>query len=124
MSRDIAGTNRKFTSNGVSYRIAADANFTETITAFENSMIASSGQAMRKMVKRVPSREGIVLLTNADERENLIADSESLDLGKFSYTNAAGDEYKCEGTIEIENNETEENRTTCQIHPVDRWTKI
>jgi hypothetical protein len=69
-------------------------------------------------------REGIVLLVNADEREDLIAFAEGLDDLKISYSNAAGDEYKCEGTIEIENSETEENRLTCQVHPRGTWTPI
>jgi hypothetical protein len=124
MARDIAGSLRKFTIEGQSFRVAADANVTETITQFENSMVATSGEAMRKMTKRVPMREGIVLLVNADEREDLIAFAESLDDLKISYSNAAGDEYKCEGTIEIENSETEENRLTCQVHPRDIWTPI
>jgi hypothetical protein len=124
MANDISGSNRAFTIEGISFRVAADANFTEMISQFENSMVPTSGRAMRKMVKRILTREGIVLVTNADERQLLIDFAESLDDLKISYTNAAGDQYKCEGTIEIENNETEENRTSCQVHPRDRWTPI
>ncbi len=122
MARKIAGSNRKFTIEGITYNIAADANFTETFAEYENSMIASSGGAMRKMIKRVPTREGIVLLTEALEREQLKSFAEQLDDLKFSYTNAAGDTYRAEGTIEVENNETEENRTTIQAIPRNGWT--
>jgi hypothetical protein len=120
-ARDVSGSLRKFTVEGQSFAVAADANVTETITNFENAMVATSGAAMRKMTKRVPIREGLILIVNADERVDLIAYSESLDDLQISYTNAAGDEYKCQGTIEIENSETEENRLTCQIHPRDGW---
>jgi hypothetical protein len=121
-ARDISGTPRTFTAEGETFRLAGDANITETFTEFENEMIASSGTAMRKMTKRIPMREGIVLLTNADERETLKVFAEQLDDLKISYTNAAGDRYKCEGAIEIENNETEDNRTTLQVHPRGQWT--
>jgi hypothetical protein len=77
---------------------------------------------MRKMLKRVPVREGIVLVTNADEREVLKSFAEGLEDLKISYTNAAGDTYRCEGTIEVESNETEENRTTCKVMPREEWT--
>jgi len=119
---DVAGSLRGMTIDGIAFRAAADANISETITQFENSMVASSGNAMRKMMKRVPVRESVVLLTNASEREQLIALAEGLDDLQFSYTNAAGDAYRCEGTFEIESHETEENRTTVQIHPRGSWT--
>jgi hypothetical protein len=122
MALDIAGTNREFTVEGISFRVAGDANFSEIITQFENAMIPTSGQAMRKMTKRIPARESVVLITNAAERQDLLAFAESLDDLKFSYTNAAGDVYKCEGALEIEANETEENRTTCQVLPRGEWT--
>jgi len=122
MANDISGSLRKLTIEGISYNVASDANFTEMLTSFENSMIASSGKNMRKMVKRVKTVEGVVLLTNADERIALIAVAESIDDLKLSYTNAAGDTYKAEGTIEIEAHETEENKTNCIMLPRGDWT--
>lgn len=122
MPNDIAGSLRKLTIEGISFRVAADANLTETITRFENSMIATSGRSMRKMMRRVPIREGVVLITNAAERESLKSFAESIDDLKFTYVNAAGDTYRCEGSMEIESSETEENRTSCIIQPREDWT--
>lgn len=122
MARKIAGSNRKLTIEGVSYDVAADSNFSEMISSFENSMIPTSGKNMRKMMKRVNTREGVVLITDADERIALKSISESVDDIKLSYTNAAGDEFKAEGTIEVEANETEENRTNCILLPRGDWT--
>lgn len=122
MALDIAGSLRKFTVEGIPFNVAADANFTETISIFENSMVATSGRAMRKMMKRVPVREGVVLVTNASEREILKSFAEGLDDLKISYTNAAGDTYRCQGTLEVESNETEENRTACKVMPREDWT--
>ena len=123
-AKKIGGSIRKLTIEGVSFDVAADANFTEIFTNYENSMIATSGGAMRKMLKRIPSVEGVVLVTDSDERLVLKAFAEGLDLVKITYTNAAKDSYRCEGTIEIENNETEENRTSTTIQPVGDWTKF
>lgn len=119
---DVAGTIRKLSIEGISFRVAGDANLTETFTQFENSMIASSGRAMRKMLKRIPQVEGVTLLTNAAERDTLKSFAEDLNDLKISYTNAAGDTYRCQGTIEITSNETEENRTTVVILPREDWT--
>ena len=122
MANDVAGSNRKLTIDGISYRVAADANFSETFTKFENDVIATSGSGMKKKTKRIQRVEGVVLLTNAAERIELEAAAESIDDLKLSYQNAAGDEYKSEGTIEIEGNETEENRTSVTLLPTGDWT--
>jgi len=122
MAKDVVGSLRKFTWEGVSYNVAFDTNVAEMITRFENSMIPSSGKNMRKMVKRVTSREGLVLLVNAAEKDLLKAAAESLDSGRMAYTNAAGDTYRATGTMEIENNETEEGRLAVQLLPEDDWT--
>ena len=122
MANKISGSNRKLTIEGISYDVAADANFSEMLSSFENSMIPTSGKNMRKMMKRVQTREGVVLITDADERIQLQSVAESIDDVKLSYQNAAGDEFKAEGTIEVEVNETEDNRTNCILLPRGTWT--
>jgi hypothetical protein len=122
VAKNIVGSLRDFQVNGISYRVAFDANLTEIFTKFENSLIATSGLSMRKMMKRVPSREGMVLITNSAEREQLKLFAESTEDLEMSYTTAAGDTYSAVGTFEIENNESEENRTTLQLLPNDDWT--
>ena len=123
-SKKIAGSLRKLTIEGISFDVAADADFSEIFTQFENAMVPTSGGAMRKMTKRIVAVEGVVLITDADERLVLKDFAEGLDNVKITYTNAAEDSYRCEGTIEIENNSTEENRTSCTIQPVGDWTKF
>jgi hypothetical protein len=118
------GTLRKFTVEGISYDVMADVDVKEIFTKYENSAIPTSGNAMMKKVKRVPSREGFVLATSGDEREELKAFAESIDNLKFSYTNMAGDTYKCSGQMEIEENSTADSRTTVNVFPEDDWTKF
>jgi hypothetical protein len=122
VAKNISGSPRSFSVEGVSFRVAADANITEIITQFEKEVIESSGEGMIKFTKRNAAREGVVLITNASERESLIAFSDTKEPLKLEYTNAAGDSYQCQGALEIENNETEDNRTTCKPMPVNTWT--
>lgn len=123
-AKKAAGSIRKLTIEGISFDVAADATFSEVFTIFENAMIPTSGAAMRKMTKRIPTVEGVVLITDADERLVLKDFAEGIDNVKITYQNAATDSYRCEGTIEIEGNETEENRTACTIQPAGDWTKF
>jgi hypothetical protein len=122
MPRDGAGSIRKLTIEGISFRVVGDADFEEIFTNYENSMIPTSGRAMRKMEKRIPAVSGVVLATNGAEKSTLKAFAEQLDDLKISYTNAVGDSRKCQGTIEVENATTMENRTTIQILPSGEWT--
>jgi hypothetical protein len=122
MARDVTGTIRKVGLDGVNFRCAGDANLSQIFTEFENSLIPTSGQPMRKMVKRTQAVEGLPLILNTDEREQVKAFAEQLGNIKLSYTNAAGDQFKAEGTIEVENMDTEEGRATVQLLPVGGWT--
>lgn len=124
MSKKISGSIRKCTVEGVAFDVAADANLTHVFTIYENSMVPTSGNGMRKMTKRIPSIEGLVLVCDANERLVLKDFAEGLDDVKVTVTLASGDSYRCEGTVEIENNESEENRTSCAIHPRGDWTKF
>ena len=123
MSGDVVGSPQSVSVEGIPYRAAGDANITHIITKFENSKIPCSGKAMRKMVKRIPAMEGVVLLTNPNEADVLKSFAEDPEDIKFSITVADGTVYKAEGTIEVENRESEEGRTTVQFLPNDDWTK-
>jgi hypothetical protein len=124
MAFDVSGTLLKFTIEGQSFRLAADVNLTKILSTFANEMVPSSGEAMLKKTKRIPTGEGFVLLVNSEEAEDLKTFADSLTDLKISYTNAAGDEFKCEGAIEFENLESEESRATIQVHPRTTWTPI
>jgi hypothetical protein len=124
MAFDTVGSALKFTIEGQSFRLAADVNITKILNTFANEMVPSSGEAMLKKTKRIPTGEGFVLLVNSEEAEDLEAFADSINDLKISYTNAAGDEFKCEGIIEFENLESEEGRAAVQVHPRAKWTSI
>lgn len=121
-AKDKAGTLRGVILSGIPFRVAADCNATMPVSEYENSPLASSGSNMLKMVKRPLMIEGIVLLTNSDDLVLLKGIAESLDNTTLALINAAGDTLRGEGTINIENHESEENRTSIQLIPVGSWT--
>jgi hypothetical protein len=121
-AKDISGSIRKISVNGITYRTAADCNITMPISNYETTAVPTSGDNMLKMVKRSLVLEGIVLITNADERAQLKLEAESLATYTLSVTNAAGDTDRATGKIHIENHETEENRTSIQMLPTNDWT--
>lgn len=111
------GTLRKFIAKGISFDVAADADLEETITQFENSLIASSGKSTIKQEKRPQQVSGLVLITSGAECEILkdIADS-GVEIS-MSYTKRSGDTYRMTGTFNVENNTTMESRTSLVLLP-------
>ena len=115
---DVVGSILKVNIAGVTFNAAADANITETGGKFENDAIPTSGVNMRKMTKRVDIKEGVTLITNAEELENLKFLAEATTDFPMSYTQANGDTYRTgAGWIELENRETEEGKTTVKMFP-------
>lgn len=122
MGKDLSGSVKKFTVEGVPFRVSADTNVSRKPTNVENDMIPSSGKGMRKVTRVTPKAEGFNLLVNAEEVEELKSFAESLDNVKVSYETAAGDLYRCVGQIEMEAHETEENKVTVTVLPEEDWT--
>ena len=118
---DAAGTIRSVTLGGLPFAVAADANFSVTLTGWENSRIAHSGGSMRKMVKRVRMIEGIVLVLGGTDRDNLKRFSESSEDITLAFEDAAGNNYHATGSIEFEAWETEENRCNLTLQAADEW---
>lgn len=121
MALDISGTLRRVILDGTTFDVMADTNVTEMGGAFENEGVPTSGRNMKKMTRRVETREGVVIACNGTEREILKELSERTTDFPMSYETAAGDVYRSVGWIEFENRETEENRATIQMHPRIDW---
>lgn len=122
MPKDVTGSIRKFTVEGISFRIMADSNISRRPTNVENTMIPTSGKAMQKKMRMTPTAEGVVLAVNAEEMETLKSFAEGLNPIKVTYQTAAGDEYRCTGQIEVEAHESEEGRANVTVLSQDDWT--
>ena len=119
---DVAGTVRSVTIGGLPFNVAGDANFSVILTGWENSRIPHSGGSMKKMIKRIRTIEGIVLVLGGTDRDNLKRFAEASDDITLAFEDAAGNNYHSEGSIEFEAWETEENRCNLILQPADEWT--
>lgn len=120
-NKDLAGSIRKVTLDGVTYDAMGDSNVGETGGPWENDGVATSGRNIRKMTKRVDLRDGLVLAANGAEFEQLKELAARTDDFTMSYTTASGDVYRAMGWIEVEKRETEENRVTVKMFPRKTW---
>lgn len=116
------GTIAKFMIEGNSYSVAGDADFSEIITKFENSLIVTSGKSIIKQEKRSQDVSDVVLVTNGNDREQLRAFADSGDELSMSYTSRVGDVYRFTGTFNIDTNTTMESRTTLSVLPTEDRT--
>lgn len=116
------GTVRKVLIDGISYDAAGDADLNETLTKFENSLIITSGKAVIKQEKRAQLVEDVVLITDGNARQRLTSFADDGGEGPMSYTNRAGDVARFTGTINVDNNQTMESRTTISFLPTEDRT--
>jgi len=111
------GSIRKLVIEGYPLLVAGDADFAEILTRFENTLIPTSGDAILKQEKRTQDVTDVVLITDGADREKLIEFAEGGETLAMSYTNRAGDIYRFSGSINVDNNQTMESRTTISILP-------
>lgn len=124
MGKNVSGSIRKLTLDGVTYDVLGDANFSETGSGFESDAVPTSGDNIHKMTKRAKKVEGVVVGCNGTERDALEALADRTTDFPMSYETASGDVYRAQGWIEFENRETEENRASIQLHPRKKWTSF
>jgi hypothetical protein len=121
------GTVNKIVINGVSYDVPADINITFNRSGFTIEGIPTSGKTVMKYTRRVPSMEGVILMTSPGEAEELNSVSENLADITIAVELADGSTYRTTGRINYENLETEENRSAITIIPSktkNAWTSV
>lgn len=118
---DVAGSIPQLILDGSPFDVMADANISEVGSGFEIDFIPTSGRHMKKMTRRVETRESVVLACNGAEREILVALAERVEDFSMSYETAGGDIYRTTGSIEFETRETEELRATIKMFPRTKW---
>lgn len=119
---DVSGTVKSVTLGGIPFNVRADANLNTMLTKFENSRTPHSGGSMRKMVKRILTVEGVTLVLNGTDRENLRNLAESTEDITLAYEDAGGNNYHAVGSIEVEGWESEDNNVNCILQAADEWT--
>lgn len=123
MAKDIVGTPRKVTLDGITFDVMADTNISEMGSRFENEGVPTSGRIMKKMTRRAKTAESVTLACNGDERAVLQEFDERQENFSMSYELASGDVFRAVGFIIFENRETEEQRATIQMVPAqdNQW---
>jgi hypothetical protein len=124
---DNTGTVIKVVINGVSYDVPADINITFNRSSFTIEGVPTSGKTVMKYTRRVPTMEGVVLMTSPAEAEELNNVSETLSDVTIAVELADGSTYRTTGRINYENMETEEGRSSVIIIPAktkNAWTPV
>lgn len=119
---DVSGSPKSVTLSGIPFNVRADANLNTMLTKFENSRTPHSGGSMRKMVRRILTVEGVVLVLSGTDRENLRQISESTEDVTLAYEDAGSNNYHAVGSIEVEGWESEDNNVNCILQPAGEWT--
>lgn len=116
----MAGTPRKVTLDGVTYNVAADANFTQN-PGIEKEMIRHTGGNTPKSTLMTESVEGVDLIVDGNQYEDL------KELGKrnisfpMSYELESGDVYRATGQISLSARESETTKCTVTLLPDFDW---
>lgn len=118
---DVSGSSKKLTLDGVTFRLAMDADINTKHGRFESELIATSGKPMRKMTGRPQIADGVDVTLNASELILLIALSNRTDDYTLSYKDAAGNLWTNSGSISIDDTSTQDGKATIKILANDDW---
>lgn len=116
-----AGSTRSLSIDGVPFPVKADSDIGEALSQYTKETIMTSGDPMIKVTLKNRTRGPFNLVCDAEQKEQLVSMCDSLDVDlKFIYQNAAGDQYHCVGTFDMNDNaQTMENTVPVTIHPIE-----
>ena len=124
---DVVGSLLGVNISGIQYRVKADADISMKFSSFEKEGIATSGATLFKMTIVNPTAEGVPLAVNGDQIEALIAVGKQTANTDISVTLASGDEWKCQGQINLGDYSTAEGTAEVNLIPSNAilgWSKF
>jgi hypothetical protein len=117
----VSGSIRKVLLNGLSFDAAGDGNFAKTPRLNKEAVPHSGGNGI-KITKVSGNVESVKLICSPVEYEALETLADGLGDFSMSYTQADGSVWRTEGTITLDNYETEENSVEVTMIPADgKW---
>lgn len=116
----VSGTPRRVTLDGVTYNVAADANFSQT-PPVEKEGVRHTGGTMMKSTLAVGQVESVTLIVTSAQNAQLEELLQRNVNFPMSYELASGDVYRSVGQINLDNRETEENRRDATLIPDGDW---
>lgn len=116
----VSGTPRRATIDGVTYNVAADANFAQTPPVTTEGTRHTGGTMMKRTLE-VGQVESMTLILTSGQNASLEKSAKRNDNYGLSYELASGDVYRAVGMINLDNRETEENRRDITMIPDGDW---
>ena len=116
----VSGTPRKVTLDGVTYNVAADANFAQ-VPGVNTEGVRHTGGTMMKKTLAIALVESVTLVVTSQQNELLEELSRRNVNFPMSYELSSGDVYRAVGQINLDNRETEENRRDLTLIPDGDW---
>lgn len=118
-----AGSPNKLAIDGLPFDIAGDSDLSEVFSRFTNTIVPSSGEDSISQEARAREVSGVVIILKKGDKQLLANIADSGDIVSLSYTVRDGSRYAGRGNINIENNQTMQNRTSITLLPVGEWTE-
>lgn len=118
----VSGSIEKLIFDGTTFDVPHDANFSEVPSGVENEMMPTSGDSVLKQTKRSQNVEGVIVIADPVQSEQLRLLSTRKTTYPISYETAEGATRTTVGTIQLETKETETNRVSLTILPLKNWT--
>jgi hypothetical protein len=108
----------------VPFNLSADADIAELFSLFEKEMLATSGDGMLKMTRRIPALIGVPLVCNPTEMGQLVVWANQIDDITMGYVDAGGNLFSATGHINIQQRQTQTGVTTIDLLPRGEWTTV
>lgn len=117
-----SGTLRKISINKIFYPASADTDLSRTSGEYATEGQPTTGAANMKLTRQVEIVEGIDLILDGADRENIldvITSRKDVDLG---YETAEGSYYSASGRITITGDATQDAKISLTMIPRKSWT--
>lgn len=119
-----SGDIEKVSLNKVDYDVAGGADFSRTSGKYSIEGQPTSGDTNMKMTKQVEIVEGVDLILNGKNRQNMIDLVDSNADFDMAYVTVNGDTYTASGRVTITGDATQDAKVTTTLIPRKRWTGI
>lgn len=120
----MSGSIRQLSLNKINYRVAADSDLSRTTGKFAKEIQATSGSPNVKLTKQIEMVEGVDIIVDGADRENLRDLANRIDFFDMAYVDSDGNAYTSSGAITITADGTADAKMTITLLPVADWTPI
>lgn len=118
-----SGDNRSLKLDNVDYNAVGGSDFSRK-SGYTKEPMVSSGKTTVKRTKQNEDIEGVEILVDGTERENILdLEAQQASFG-IAYTTANGDSYTTNGEIAVTGDSTADGKMTISLIPTENWVAI